>query len=137
MKLLKIIPLACCFLFFGCEDIIECIINKRPEIPDTSFEEGNINIYYYQEFTSEIKNEPRDDDYGYTYEIDGDLPDGLDTFANYRTLSIEGEPLISGTFTFTVYLYVDPPLSYDEDSGEYEDSLCVDSTSKEFTIIIN
>ncbi|WP_040756354.1 hypothetical protein [Winogradskyella psychrotolerans] len=125
------------FLCFGCEDIIECIINKRPEIPNKSFGVGYVNNYYYEELTSEIKNEPNDDDYGYTYEIYGDLPDGLETFTNFRTLSIEGTARTSGTFTFKVYLYVDPPEYYDEDSEQYEDSLCAYSTSKEFTIIVN
>ena len=137
IKLIKLLPFALCFLLFGCEDIIECIINKRPEIKDTSFEVGYVGTYYYDEVKSEIKNEPNDNSYGYTYEIYDDLPDGLQTYANYRTLSIEGTPLVSGTFTFTIYLYVDPPEYYDEDTGEYEDSLCAYSTSKEFTIIIN
>ena len=137
MKPLRILPLAFCFLFFGCEDVIECIINKRPEIHDKSFDVGYLNNYYYEEIQSEIKNEPRDNDYGYTYEIYGDLPVGLQTFANYRTLSIEGTPEVSGTYTFKVHLYVDPPEYYDDDSGQYESSMCAYSTSKEFTIIIN
>ena len=77
MKRFKMLPIVVCFLCFGCEDIIECIINKRPEIPNKSFSVGYVNNYYYEELTSEIKNEPNDDDYGYTYEIYGDLPDGL------------------------------------------------------------
>ncbi|SDH51395.1 hypothetical protein [Winogradskyella thalassocola] len=137
MKLLKLLPIAICFLCFGCENIIECIINRRPEIPNKSFDVGFVNSYYYEDFTSEIKNEPNDDDYGYTYEIYDDLPEGLQMFANFRTLSIEGTPRTSGTYTFKVYLYVDPPEYYDEDSGQYEDSLCEHSTSKTFTIIIN
>lgn len=124
-------------LCLSCENILECIINRSPEIPDTSFDVGNVNGYYYQELTSEIKNEPRDDAYDYSYEIYGNLPDGLEMFANHRTLSIEGMPQASGTFTFTIYLYVDPPEYYDEDSGKYEDALCSRSTSKKFSIIIN
>ncbi|WP_225035816.1 hypothetical protein [Winogradskyella sp. SM1960] len=137
MKLIKILSFACCFLCFGCSDIIECIINKRPEIPNTSFDVGYVNNYYYEEFTSEIKNEPNDDAYGYTYEIYGDLPDGLQMFADFRTLSIEGMPIASGTFTFKIYLYIDPPEYYDYDTERYEDSMCAYSDSKEFTIIIN
>ena len=137
MKSLKLHPLIFFFLFFGCEDIIECIFNKRPEIPNKSFEVGYVNNYYYQEFTSEIKNEPQDNNYDYFYEIYGNLPGGLEMYTNYRTLSIEGIPLTSGAFTFSVYLYVDAPEYYDEDSGSYEDSLCSKSTSKEFSIIVN
>lgn len=124
-------------LCLSCENILDCIINRSPEIPDKSFDVGNVNGYYYQELTSEIKNEPRDDAYNYAYEIHGNLPDGLEMKANHRTLSIEGMPQASGTFTFTIYLYVDPPEYYDEESGEYEDALCSTSTSKKFSIIIN
>ncbi|OBX26295.1 putative Ig domain-containing protein [Gelidibacter algens] len=124
-------------LCLSCENILECIINRSPEIPDTAFVVGNVDSYYYQELTSEIKNEPRDEAYGYSYRISGNLPDGLEMYANNRTLSIEGTPKTSGTFTFTIHLYVDPPEYYDEDSGEYEDALCSRSTSKKFSIIIN
>ena len=122
--------------FTNCDDVLECVFNKRPEIHDTTFVVGQINTYYYHEITSEIKNEPRDDDYGYSYEIFGDLPEGLEPFANYRTLSIEGMPQTTGVYAFTIYLKVDPPLVYDDDSGTYEASMCSESTSKDFTIII-
>ncbi|WP_298903888.1 hypothetical protein [uncultured Psychroserpens sp.] len=121
----------------SCEDVFDCIINRRPELPNKSFEVGTVESYYYDEFRAEIKNEPRDDDYGYIFEVDDNLPDGLELFVNYRTVSIEGLPTHPGTYTFTVYLFVDPPLSYDYDTDQYDDPLCSDSTSKEYTIIIN
>ena len=137
MKSLKRLPLVFCFLFLGCEDIIECIFNKAPEIPDKSFANGYAYHYYSDEFTSEIKNEPEDNNYDYYYDFSGDLPEGLEVYTDYRTFIIEGTPLVQGTFNFTVYLVVDPPEYYDEDSGEYEDSLCSDSTSRDFSITIN
>jgi hypothetical protein len=137
MKSLKLLPLVFCFLVLGCEDIVDCIFNKRPEIPNKSFNVGYVNHFYSDEFTSEIKNEPRDDDYDYYYEVSGDLPEGIEIYTDYRTLILEGTPLEQGRFRFTIYLDVDPPEYYDEDTGQYEDSLCSDSTSKEFTITIN
>ncbi|WP_033961962.1 hypothetical protein [Psychroserpens jangbogonensis] len=125
------------FMFSGCEDLLDCILNRRPEIHDKTFKDGTIDVYYYQEVTTEIKNEPRDDDYGYNYDIYGDLPDGLQMVVNYRTVSFEGIPEVDGKFTFTLLLYVDPPLNYDHDTDEYEDVMCSESTSKEFTITIN
>ncbi|MDH7912474.1 hypothetical protein [Winogradskyella sp. SYSU M77433] len=120
----------------SCEIIIECIFNKSPEIPDKEFVVGNIGYYYFDEIVSEIKNDPRDDDYDYFYEFIGDLPEGLDFYTDYRTLTIEGTPQESGVFEFTLYLEVDPPEHYDEESGEYEDSMCSTSTSKDFSITI-
>ncbi len=135
----QLLLLLCCsfFTLYSCEDLFECVINKRPEIHDKTFRDGIVGVYYYEEVTTEIKNEPRDDDYGYFYDIYGDLPEGIQMFANYRTVSFEGTPEISGTFKFTLLLYVDPPLNYDDDTGEYESVMCSDSTSKEFTITIN
>lgn len=121
----------------GCDDPLDCIGNKRPQIHDANFANGTLGVYYYAEVTTEIKNEPRDNDYGYFYEVYGNLPDGLQMFPNYRTVSFEGTPEMTGTFTFTLALYVDPPLNYDYDSGEYESAMCSNSTSKEFTITIN
>jgi len=137
MKTLKTIVSISCLFLFNCEDIIECVINKRPEIPNKTFAVGYINHFYTDDFKSEIKNEPQDNDYDYYYQIYGDLPEGLEFYTDYRTVIIEGTPLEQGTFNFTIYLDVDPPEYYDEESGQYEDSLCSASTSKEFSIIIN
>ncbi|OUS00755.1 hypothetical protein A9Q86_08325 [Flavobacteriales bacterium 33_180_T64] len=124
--------------FTSCEDILECVVfGRSPELPDTSFDVGLVNLYYYEEFDAEIKNEPRDNDYEYFFEIDGYLPDGLEMNVSHRTVSIEGSPQSPGSFTFSVFLYVDPPLSYDSETDEYDENMCSTSTSKEYTIIIN
>jgi hypothetical protein len=125
------------FMFFGCEDLLDCIVNRRPEIHDTTFKDGEVGVYYYHEVTTQIKNEPRDNDYGYNYDVYGNLPDGIQMITNYRTVSFEGTPELAGTFRFTLILYVDPPLSYDYNTDQYEDVMCSESTSKEFTITIN
>jgi hypothetical protein len=124
------------FVFSGCENLLDCIVNRRPEIHDTTFKDGVIGVYYYHEVTTEIKNEPRDNDYGDNYEVHGDLPLGIQMITNYRTVSFEGRPEEAGTFRFTLFLYVDPPLSYDYDTDLYENVMCSESTSKEFAITI-
>jgi len=125
------------FSLLSCEEIVECIINKRPELPNIRLEDGHTNNYYTDEFVAEIKNEPHDDDYGYSFDLYGDLPTGLEMIIDYRKVVFEGLPTEKGTYTFTVFLSVDPPEYYDEDSGEYEDSLCSSSTSKTYTILIH
>ena len=137
MKSLKFSLLLVCLLSLSCDTIVDCIINKRPEIPDKSFDLGNIGYYYDEELTSEIKNEPNDNYYDYYYDVYGNLPDGLELYSDFRTASIEGFPEVSGSFTFTIHLSVDPPEYYDEDTQEWDDNMCSYSTSKEFTIIIN
>lgn len=133
-RLLPLLLVFSLFTFNSCEDFLECIVNRRPELPDKSFGAGVVDSYYYEEFDAQIKNEPRDNDYGYNFEIDGYLPDGLSMFVNYRTVSIEGTPEFPGTYTFDIILYVDPPIDFDTNS---EKILCSESTSKEYTIIID
>lgn len=123
--------------FTSCEDILECVINRSPELPDKSFTVGYRQQMYYDEFDAEIKNEPRDNIYDYYFELVGDLPDGIDLYIDYRTVSFEGVPQNRGVFEFTLYLDVDPPMYYDEETGDYEDSMCSYSTSKNYTITIN
>jgi len=137
MKRSIIIIILIPFFFSSCEDIVECIINKRPELPDKRLEDGFTNNYYTKELVAEIKNEPRDDDYEYFFELYDDLPEGLEMIIDYRTIIIEGLPAEKGKYTFTIFLSVDPPEYYDEHSGEYEDSLCSKSTSKAYTLTIH
>ena len=121
------------FLFFSCEDILECIIPKEPELANKEFPVGNTENYYYVDVRAEINNEPRDDDYDYYFDVNG-LPQGMDYFVNYRTISIEGTPEETGTFDVTIYLDVDGPFRNDfNDNG---DVLCNYSTSKTYTLII-
>ncbi|MCD2259215.1 hypothetical protein [Psychroserpens luteolus] len=136
-RLLPLLLVLSLFTLSACEDFLDCIINRRPELPNKSFGVGELETYYYEEFKAEIKNEPRDDDYGYFFEIDGELPEGLEMFVNYRTVSIEGLPTNPGTYRFTVLLFVDPPVSYDYETDQYDDPLCSESTSKEYMISIN
>jgi hypothetical protein len=137
----RVLPLLLIFSFFiciSCDDVLECVILARsPELPDKTFQEGLVNTYYQDSFDAEISNEPRDNDYGYYFDFNGELPDGLHVYFDYRTVSIEGVTQIAGTFNFTIYLEVDPPLNYDEYSGEYEEDMCSTTTSKEYTITIN
>ncbi|MDU8886884.1 hypothetical protein RXV94_11985 [Yeosuana sp. MJ-SS3] len=120
----------------SCEQIIECIINKSPELPDKVLEVGLVNAYYSDFINAEIKNEPRDDDYGYYFELYGELPEGIEMLVDYRKVYFEGIPVESGSFDFTILLSVDPPLFYDFETDEYEDSLCSYSTTKGYTIRI-
>lgn len=137
MKQISIIFVFISFLCFtGCDEIIECIINKSPELPDKILKVGLVNSYYSDFINAEIKNEPRDDDYDYYFELYGKLPEGIEMTVDYRRVYFEGIPTESGSFNFTIVLSVDPPLYYDDETGDYEDDMCSYSTSKGYTITI-
>ena len=121
------------FLFLACEDTLNCIIPKEPELDNRQFPIGSIETYYYVDLNAEINNEPRDDDYDYFFEVEG-LPLGIDYYVDFRTISIEGTPEQTGTFDITIYVYVEGPFR--ANVNEEPDLLCNYSTSKTYTLII-
>lgn len=121
------------FLFFGCSDLLSCVIPREPELGNKEFPIGSLNTYYYVDLDAAIRNEPRDNDYDYFFDVEG-LPLGLDYYVNFRTISIEGMPIEPGTSNITIFLEVDGPFrNQDEDAPEM---LCGYTTSKTYTLII-
>ena len=57
----------------------------------------------------------------------------MDYFVNYRTISLEGTPEVSGIFDIIIYLDVEGPFRNDYDDP---DVLCNYGTSKTYTLII-
>ncbi len=127
------------FLITSCEDTLDCIINVRPVLAHKSLETGLVGRYYSDVITAEIKNEPRDNDYDYFFDIRGNIPEGVEVIFDYREVIIEGTPTRSGKYTFTIFLDVDPHYSYyydDFGNERYDDALCTDNTSKTYTILV-
>lgn len=120
-------------LFVGCSDPINCIIPREPELDNKTFPIASLENYYYVELNAEIRNEPRDDDYDYYFEVEG-LPQGMDYYVNYRTISVEGTPEFSGTYEITIYVYVEGPFR--PIINEQPDILCNYSTSKTYILIV-
>ena len=134
MKTSRLIPFCIClFLFFGCTDALNCIIPKEPELGNKEFPIASTETYYYVDITAHINNEPRDNDYDYYFEVDG-LPLGMDYFVNYRTISIEGTPVLPGTYDITIYLDVDGPFRNNFDDAP--EVLCNYSTFKTYILIV-
>jgi hypothetical protein len=129
-------------LFFqltSCQDIIECVINRHPELPNKTLDIGNVGEFYFEEIRAEINNEPSDNRYFYYFSINGEVPEGLDIIFEHRSVYFEGRPQERGYYTFTVDLWVELGDNYyDECENRLNDcdGLCDDSTSKEYTIYI-
>jgi len=124
--------------FISCQDILECVINSHPELPNKTLEVAQVNQFYTESIKAEIKNEPLDDSYDYYFSIDGNLPRGIDYYVDYRTIVFEGEPYLAGTYNFTLRLSVEQSYNYEcENELNNCDGLCSDSTSHVYTIIVN
>jgi hypothetical protein len=126
--------------FIGCQDILECIINRHPELSNKTLAEAQVNQFYTETIQAEIKNEPMDNSYDYYFSIDGNLPRGIDSYIDYRTIVFEGAPLVAGTYKFTLRLSVEQAYNYsDECESNFNDcdGLCAESTSQVYTIIVN
>ncbi|MFC4722092.1 hypothetical protein ACFO5O_07150 [Geojedonia litorea] len=124
----------------GCQDLLECIINRRPELSDNPLEIAFVNNFYTETITSEIKNEPFDDGYYYNFFITGELPPGIEYYIDYRNVIFEGVPVVAGTYTFKVNLSVSQADNYeDECENRFNDcdGLCAESISKTYSIVVN
>ncbi|MFH4965519.1 hypothetical protein V8G69_11000 [Gaetbulibacter sp. M235] len=140
IKLLSRTLLVTVFLFCSCQDILECIINKRPELSDRKLAQAYVNQLYSEKITAGIKNEPLDNSYDYYFHIDGELPEGIEYIINYRDIVLQGRPLSSGTYKFTVRLSAEQKYNYSDDcESNFNDcdGLCDESTSRAYTIIVN
>jgi len=70
------------FFITGCQELIDCIINVSPELPDKTFKTGKVGELYHDELLAGINNQPNDDDYNYYFDFSGNLPEGLIMFNN-------------------------------------------------------
>jgi len=137
-KCLSLLFMSTLLSFISCQDILECIINSHPELPNKTLEVAQVNQFYTESIKAEIKNEPMDDSYEYYFSIDGNLPRGIDYYVDYRTIVFEGEPYLAGTYNFTLRLSVEQSYNYEcENELNNCDGLCSDSTSHVYTIIVN
>jgi hypothetical protein len=139
-KFLSLIFILTLLSFISCQDILECIINRHPELPNKTLASAQVNQFYIETIQAEIKNEPMDDNYDYYFSIDGNLPRGIDSYVDYRTIVFEGEPYLAGTYKFTIRLSVEQSYNYSEEcENNFNDcdGLCSESTSQVYTIIVN
>jgi hypothetical protein len=137
---LSITVLLSFFLLNSCQDILECVINRHPQLQNARLTTGQVNNYYFEEIRADINNEPRDDSYYYYFSIDGDLPRGLEFIIDYRSVFIEGQPLESGVYNFSIRLTVEQANDY-YDNCENRlndcDGLCEDTTIERYRLVVN
>lgn len=125
------------FIVTGCQDILECVINRKPVITDKRLNTARINQTYFDKLTAQIQNEPRDDAYYYDYYLTGDLPNGIEVFFDFRDVFIEGIPRERGRYRFTIHLSIAQIDDYCENDLNDCDGLCEESTSRTYILTVN
>ena len=137
---LSITVLLSFFVLTSCQDILECVINRHPQLEDNRLATAQVNNYYFEEIRADINNEPRDDSYYYYFSIDGELPRGLEFIVDYRSVLIEGTPQESGVYSFTIRLSVEQANDYYNDCENRLndcDGLCEDTTIERYRLVVN
>ena len=137
---IKYVSLLVCLSLLSCQDILECVVNKHPELPNKNFAVGYVDNFYFDSIKAEIKNEPGDNSYFYYFSVSGDLPQGIEVYEDHRRLILEGFPVESGTFNFRIDLIVEQTDDYEADcENEWNDcdGLCTDEVSEHYRLVIN
>lgn len=137
------IPIILLFSFFtlsNCEDVVDCIINVRPELQDKVLAIGFVDEFYFDSIAAEVKNDAQDNNYDYYFNVSGRLPEGIEVFYDtYREVTFEGVPKESGRFRITVSVEVVAldAYYYDDFGNEiFDDNLCEDYTSKTYVLAV-
>lgn len=137
------IPITLLVFFFSltnCEDVVDCIINVRPELQDKVLAIGFVDELYFDSLSAEVKNDPQDNNYEYYFNVTGRLPKGIEVYYDtFREVTFEGVPKESGRFRITVSVEVVAldAYYYDDFGNEiFDDNLCEDYTSKTYVLAI-
>ncbi|AUP81357.1 hypothetical protein [Flavivirga eckloniae] len=136
-RYILIILLVSFFSLSGCDDVLDCIVNVRPELHDKDLSVGLVDEYYSDFISAEIKNEVNDNAYDYYFDVSGRLPEGIEVFYNrHREVLFKGVPKESGRFAIRVFLEVVPHYDPYEDD-RVNGPLCTDETSRTYTLYID
>jgi len=117
------------FTLGGCDVITDCLDDDGPVFNRSTLPPATLNQVYTETIVASIENEPRDDNFDYSWSItDGALPVGITTMVSGRRYTLSGTPIELGVYDFQVNVTVDDGLD-SESSG-----LCYRNRSKNFQL---
>lgn len=120
-------------LVSGCSELVDCVASARPNLHSKNLATGRLNLSYEDYLEADVTNDPHDDEYDYFFSVQGNLPPGMTYREQRRRIYFTGTPSQKGTYAFRVRLTVDRP------NWNNDNRICFgdDTTTKEFTIVIN
>lgn len=86
----------------------ECLDWDGPVFQTDELPNAVLNQEYEAKIQVEVNNEPQDDFFIYDFEVEDDLPEGLEFYqtGDSRVLTIEGTPTETGVFIFEILVRV-------------------------------
>lgn len=128
----------------GCDQIadnlIDCLDSDGPRFASRDLPMPVLNQEYFAEVVASVENEPNDDSFFYTFEIDGMLPEGImarQRSNGERRLIFEGTAIEQGTFDFDVTVFIDDPGELS--TGLFEPTtsgLCNNALRRDFQLTV-
>lgn len=125
-------------LLSACDDVekaIDCIDDDRAQFSSGSLPDPVLNEAYNESITASVSNTPDDNDFDYTFTLEGDLPTGISFRVDGRTAYFEGAAIETGTWMPTLNVVVsDGGGSFGD--GADADTLCRTSQTRTFTMVV-
>ena len=126
-----LIPLPLATLLTGCDVAIDCPDRDGPRFDTRTIPAAVLNQVYTTTITVNVEDEPYDDRFDYTFRLNGDLPDGVQTSVLGRQFFIDGTPIESGQFDFELQVAVDDGLT------AFESGLCYRTRRRDFRLDVS
>ena len=125
-----LLDFAISFSLYNCEAALNCLTGlKPPELPPKELKIGYLEQAYFEELIPYVPQNPNAEIYYWDFEIEGQLPKGIDVYLGSGRIVFEGVPKEVGTYNLKISLEVDSVDGV---------SLCNPArTSKDYALQIN
>jgi len=120
----RITVFTCLLLLCGC-DAVNCIVNNHPEFSKNSLRNATLNQVFEDTIRVSISNSFEDNQYSYTFNLDGVLPQGISYESSRREITFSGTPTELGEFPVQLSVVAEiPPLNIYESLSDEPEDLC-------------
>jgi hypothetical protein len=123
----------------ACDDVekaIDCIDDDRPQFSTYELPNPVLNEAYNERITASISNTPDDNDFDYSFTLDGDLPTGISFRADGRTVFFEGAATEPGTWMPTLNVLVSDGGGAFGDGAD-ADTLCRTTRTETYVLVVS
>lgn len=132
------LTLALCVALAACDSVeqaIDCIDDDRPQFSTLNLPPAVLNQAYSEVVTARISNEPNDNDFSYTFMLEGDLPPGISLRVDGRSVFFEGTATETGTWLPTLNVRVSDGGGFFADGGDAS-TLCRTTRTETYTFVV-